>query len=530
MHAANRLIRLPRTVALATIAVGTFALAGCGGMNVNGAPTRVCGQRVVVETSASKPPDWVTREPESDSEYHYFRGRRTDAPSLEGGETDARHNAMANIIQFLGLRVEVDYERMRTDERTQIRDAIRSVGGADIFGTRLSEMYYVRERIDDCERVRDVYSVSVLVRFPRESVERIKASQRERLLVIQQMMAGPGFMSEPDEIYSQILGAANALEAIEELNRNVLITTETETEALQLRQQAYARLNRLIGGLRLSVETDRPRVTAGDQTEPLLITAHVTADNRGAEAPVPNVPVRIAFGDSVRVIWTDQRGTVEWPVGWVGARNGTSEIVAQIDLPRAVRNNADIARNIPAAATTIDIVPISELITLLVARENRTVEHISQSQLQDFESRLVEALRGEGFRVINIPGDSAYTLASDPWTSDGVTAALAERSGATVVIRWSIGVDTPTPVQFQQTQMSGVFGTEARVRLSLLRVTDGQTLGTIVLKNDVVTDTRGYGGSPESAIANAMELNRSLDRQPNGYRYIALQVTRMLVR
>ena len=113
---------------------------------------------------------------------------------------------------------------MRTDERTQIRDAIRSVGGADIFGTRLSEMYYVRERIDDCERVRDVYSVSVLVRFPRESVERIKASQRERLRVIQQMMAGPGFMSEPDEIYSQVLGAANALEAIEGLNRNVLIT------------------------------------------------------------------------------------------------------------------------------------------------------------------------------------------------------------------------------------------------------------------------------------------------------------------
>jgi hypothetical protein len=91
---------------------------GCGTSAFN-ARTGIEGDRTQVEASSPKPPKWVVREPKSDAEFHYFRGFRSDAPSLEGGETDARHNAMATIVQFLGLRVTVDYRRMRTEEKNR---------------------------------------------------------------------------------------------------------------------------------------------------------------------------------------------------------------------------------------------------------------------------------------------------------------------------------------------------------------------------------------------------------------------------
>ncbi len=164
--------------ALLPVAVALAALAGCGGPNVN---TGIAGERTLVESSAERPPEWVLREPASDDQFHYFRGVRTNAPSYEGAETDARQNALAGIIQFLGLRVTVDYERMRTEERTAIQDALRSVGGADIFGTRLSDIYFRKWRVNEGDRVRYEWDVFVLVRFPRESVSRIAENQQKQL-------------------------------------------------------------------------------------------------------------------------------------------------------------------------------------------------------------------------------------------------------------------------------------------------------------------------------------------------------------
>jgi hypothetical protein len=484
----------------------------------------VSGARIMVEASADNPPEWVVHEPESDTEFHYFRGFRSDAPSLEGGETDARHNAMSHIIAFLGLRVEVDYERMRTEDQTQIRDAITSVGGADIFGTRLNELYYRRWRISDGTGVEEAYDVYALIRFPRSAVEMIRRNQEERLAAIRDMISGPGFMTRPGESYAQVIGAANALAAVNELNRSVLITSQTENDALELAQQAESRLNRLLGKLQIQVSSNVSELAAGSQSEPCRIEARVVSQDAGASAVVPNIPVSFVFADSTRVIWTGADGKAVWEMHTIPQGYGTREITARIDLPSAARAMPEVVRNAPVAATTIEVVPVSSLTTLLVLLDERSDTQLTEAHPRMAEARLTEALRKVGFKVISIPQDSAYDIAGDPWTSEGVATALAQRSGATVLVRGTIISDTPTSVDM----MPGVFFTKVEVRLSLISVHDGQVVGSIVLPDDTIPDTRGFGNSHERAVSDAMDLDRN--RQPNGYTYVARQVDQMLAR
>ena len=511
------------TAATVLFAALLSMLDGCASNRATIAPD-VPGERSLVESSAERLPEWVVREPESDREYHYFRGFRSDAPSLEGGETDARHNAMSHIVQFLGLRVEVDYERMRTEDQTRIQDAIRSVGGADIFGTRLSELYYRRWRVHDGDRIDDRYDVYVLIRFPREAIERIRHNQDERLRAIQETMAGPGIMARPEEFYGQISGAARALAAVEGLNASVLITTETEGRAQQLRQQAEVRLTRLVGALRLRVETSAVDVPSGSLDEPFTAGVTVSTERNGATSRVPNVPVAISFGDSTRVVWSDAQGVAGWSTQRIPVGEGEHELVARVELPADARAMPDLQRSLPTAAARINVVPVTAMTTLLVLLDERSQVSEAADMPRFSEARLVEALKLRGFRVISLPTDTTYDLAADPWTSEGVALALAERSGATLLVRGSITTDTPTPVAM----MPGVFFTRVELRLSLISVRDGQVVGSVVLPDHTLRDTRGFGNSPERAAADALELDRN--RQPNGYTHVASRIAEILMR
>jgi|GEM_PF-1059680 len=508
-----------RTVAL----LGRFVLpplllavlAGCGPKPVNRA---IRGERTLVEASGEGLPAWVTREPASDAEYHYFRGVRTDAPTLEAGETDARQDAIRKIVEFLGLRVTVDYQRMRTEEQTRLQDALRSVGGADIFGTRLSELYYRRWRVREGDRLRDVYDVYVIVRFPRESVERIKQNQQERLRNISQLMAGPGFMAQPGEIYGQIAQMAQALAAISELNQSLLITTETEGQADNLKRQANARLSRLIGGLRLSLSTSAPQVMTGHQEPPFAISVNVTAEDRGQPAPAPNVPVNIAFGDSTQaqVVWSDERGVAQWQVLDIPFGEGAQTITARVELPDAVRGVPDFMRSIPTASASVEIVPATHLVKLLVVVEERT--NGRPSDRRTGESRLVEALREEGFTVVSPAQVRRDSLEGDPWANESDALAFAAKVGATMLLRGTMETGEATPVEM----MPGVFLTTAQVRLALTDIATKHVVATINLPDEVMRDTRGFGNTPERAAESALTLVRR--GQPNGYTYLAEQV------
>jgi len=514
----SAMIHHRRFAVLGTLAAPLAAFVLFAGCSPKPVRTTLRGERALVEASAQEVPGWVVREPESDREFHYFRGIRTDAPSLEAGETDARMNAVAGIIQFLGLRVTVDYQRLRTEEQTEIRDALQSVGGADIFGTRLSELFYRRWRIRDGEEVRDLYDVYVLVRFPRESVERIARSQQERLRNVEQLMAGPGLIGQPSEVYGQIVRTGQALTAINELNRSVLITTETEGQAENLKRQAVARLSRLIGGLRLSIATSAQQVTTGAQNAPFTISVTVTTEDRNASAPVPNVPVTMVFGDTshTQVVWTDGNGVGQWEVREVPFGTGTRTITARAELPAAVEGISDIARSVPTASASVEVVPATQLVRLLVIVTERTDGQRLDRTLA--EGWLVEALRKEGFTVVS-PSQTPSDLGGlDPRANENAALVFAERVGATVLLTGTIETSQATPVEM----MNGIYLTSAQARLTLTDLAASQVLATITLPDEVIRDTRGFGNTPERAADAALSLTRRGQR--NGYEYIAEQV------
>ena len=495
------------------------AVAGCGPGQVN---TGITGERTLIEASAEQTPGWVTREPESDNQYHYFRGIRTDAPTLEAAEGDARQNALAGIVQFLGLRVTVDYQRLRTEERTAIEDAIRSVGGADIAGTRLSEFYYRRWRVNEGDRVRYLFDGFAMVRLPRASVERIQQGQQERLRNIQQMLAGPGFMARPSEIAAQITNASQALSAVNELNQSVLITTQTSGQADQIRRQAVTRLTRLVSSLQVSVAAVPERVTAGRQPQPLVLRVSVTQDDRGIPAPVPQMPVKISLGEGdnsvSQVVWTDTRGIAEWDLHEINVAGTSTPVTAQVQLPEGARTVNDLATSVPTATTTLSIVDATSLVKVLVAvREQVSGEDTGQHFA---EARIVEALSEAGFEVVapgQLPSDA---VAGDPWKNTAAAAELAASTGANMILSGSISVSEPTPVA----RMRGVFFCTASAELVLSSVRTGQVVASIPLPDDVVRDTKGFGNSPERAAQNALMLARGRGRQPNGYTHIAEQI------
>jgi hypothetical protein len=515
-----------RATRLAIVAgsAGVLLMAiGCGPKGAITSPsTMMDGERKLVESTAARPPEWVVREPDSDERYHYFRGFRSDAPSLEGGETDARHNALGHIIQFLGLRVTVDYQRMRTEERTRIHDAIRSVGGADIFGTRLNELYYRRWRVRDTDRIREAYDVYVLIRFPKDAVARIKQGQDERLQAIGRMIPAPSTMGASRDVYSRVIQSAHALTALDDLDQSVLITTATHGQADELRNQATTRLAQMIGRLRLAVATSESRVSPGGQDSPFAVTVRVTTDDRGSRAPASNVPVDITVGDSSRVVWSDDDGIARWPFHHVPFDVGSQSIAARVQLPDAVRTNADFARNVPTANGAFDVVSASSLEVLFVVIDERPGGR--QTSERAAEGRLVAALKEQGFQVMSPSALPPESVTGDPWTSEADAIALGLDADATILLRGSMTTDAPTSVAM----MRGIYFCRASIELTLTDISNRKVLGSIVLPDDVVRDTRGYDSSPERAASKALMLNRNRARQPNGFTHIAEMVAEMI--
>ena len=489
-------------------------VASCGPKTVNTMPR---GERRLVEASADRVPDWITREPASDAEYHYFRGIRTDAPSLEAGETDARQNALASIVQFLGLRVTVDYQRLRTEEQTRIADAIRSVGGADLFGTRLSEMFYRRWRVIDGGEVHDKYDVYLIVRFPRESVDRIKTNQQERLQAISRLVGNPaGEPSDPSGFYAQISSISQALRALTDLNQSVLITTETEGQAQQLKALATTKLLRLVGSARLSLTPPAARIATGRHNPPLVFSCLATND-RGV--PIPNLPLRLSVGDSSQVVWSNASGVAEVIRSEIHSTNGRFLFSAQLDLPVDVRSLPDIARTVPSVSSSLEVVPRTETIRLLVVVDEW---HNRRSpSRRTAEERLIAALRERGFTVVSA-AEFPRNEIGNPWSNQSDAFDLARKSHSDFLVWGSVETGEATLVPYS----TSLYATSATAQIRAIDAVSQNVMATVVLPDGVMRDTRGFGNTPERAAEEAVTLARR--DFPNGYAYLAEQLERAL--
>ena len=137
----------------------------------------------IIEKSAEQKPIWINKVPKEDSDYFYFRGIRTGARTQEDGLTDAKMNAVKQIVEFLGLKGLTLYENLRETfqrgEEVTIRDKIKFEGLGIVKGAKESEQYYEKIEYPEKGKIHYKFDVYIVVTYPREEYEREKIRQRE---------------------------------------------------------------------------------------------------------------------------------------------------------------------------------------------------------------------------------------------------------------------------------------------------------------------------------------------------------------
>ena len=143
----------------------------------------VIGSERIIDKSGDKP-GWVKKIPGESDEYYFFRGFKTSALSLEDGLTDARSNAIRQVLEMIQSQGLVDYKKARVETGlAETREDIGSVteDGLKILsktvasGVKELESYTEKVERFTPKGVRYYYNVYTLVRYPRSEFERAVA-------------------------------------------------------------------------------------------------------------------------------------------------------------------------------------------------------------------------------------------------------------------------------------------------------------------------------------------------------------------
>jgi hypothetical protein len=140
------------------------------------------GREIRVETSESKAPKWAGKVPGADEEYLYFVGRATGSLTLEGGEQDAAADALRQVVAMIGLTASLSYERLRREAELLLEDRVSFEGDARVVGLKRLETYYEKILYHTGDSLTTRYNVSLLVRYPRQSLNQEKARLEKEAL------------------------------------------------------------------------------------------------------------------------------------------------------------------------------------------------------------------------------------------------------------------------------------------------------------------------------------------------------------
>jgi len=165
---------------LSCFVLGLFL--GCAGPKVK------VGNQKVIETSGSKP-DWLIKIPETKGGKAYFRGIKTNAPTLEGALTDARMSASRQVAEMSKTEANIDYENARVergiakDDRaigSVIKDGIIMLSDALVQGLKESESYY--EKVEETTQTGVIYfyNYQILTTITEEDYKRVANSVYEK--------------------------------------------------------------------------------------------------------------------------------------------------------------------------------------------------------------------------------------------------------------------------------------------------------------------------------------------------------------
>ncbi|MFH1068687.1 MAG: hypothetical protein V1794_03605 [Candidatus Glassbacteria bacterium] len=141
------------------------------------------GSERVVETNGDKP-GWVKKVPGENDEYYFFRGFKTGALSLEDGLTDARSNAIRQVLEMIQAQGLVDYKKARVenglaesreDVGSVTEDGLKILSKTVASGVKELESYTEKVERYTPKGLRYVYNVYTLVRYPKAEYDRAVA-------------------------------------------------------------------------------------------------------------------------------------------------------------------------------------------------------------------------------------------------------------------------------------------------------------------------------------------------------------------
>ncbi len=252
---------------------------------------------IVVDRSHSKKPDWLKNLPEETSEYIFEVGVRTFAPTLEGGETDARINGFRKLLEtYFGMKGKHIYQRVKKTMETQYTDTLRVESSGEIWGIRQIDSYWEKEKSEG-EVVRYTYNVWVLLRGRKKELEDAVMKAKER---IEKKIALARSLYYESEILIRDYNIGSALSRLSSVC-GLLQDIKDEPAAVEVDQKSRLRIKRLLSLLNIMKLTDEHELKGivGKEVE---IPLEVQVLYKGKK--IPGIPLEFIFIKSSGIINT----------------------------------------------------------------------------------------------------------------------------------------------------------------------------------------------------------------------------------
>jgi len=178
---------------------------GCSASKLN-----VIGSERIIEKSGDKP-GWVKKIPKENDDYYFFRGFKTNALSLEDGLTDARSNAIRQVLEMIQSQGLVDYKKARVetglaetreDVGSVTEDGLKILSKTVASGVKELESYTEKVERFTPQGVRYYYNVYTLVRYPQSEFEKavaLAASQQNAEMRMQNNEQAQKVLEELDK-------------------------------------------------------------------------------------------------------------------------------------------------------------------------------------------------------------------------------------------------------------------------------------------------------------------------------------------
>jgi hypothetical protein len=134
--------------------------------------------QIIRERSSSVKPEWIESLPKG-NEALYFIGIKSSSETLEDGMKAAIRNAMSNISDYMGIKIESEYEDYLSEVEQKLLFQIKSKSSATVRGAQVVDSYYEKMmRIDKNYKI-EKYDVYVLVKFSKaETVNEMERQQK----------------------------------------------------------------------------------------------------------------------------------------------------------------------------------------------------------------------------------------------------------------------------------------------------------------------------------------------------------------